>query len=62
MTQEKEEKKILAQKEKEKNLAAINARNFQEDRLEINENLLKADLMKAEMEGEIEDVKHFFLL
>ena len=62
MTQVKEEKKLLAQKEEEKNLAAINARNFQEDCLEINENLLKADLMKAEMEGEIEDVKHFFLL
>ena len=62
MTQEKEGKKLLAQKEKEKNLAVINARNFQGDRLEINENLLKADLMKAEMEGEIEDVKHFFLL
>ena len=60
MTQVKEEKKLLAQKEKEKNLGAINTRNFQENLLETNENLSKAGLMKAEMKGETDDVIHLF--
>ena len=55
-------KTIQVQKEKrKKNLVETNARNFQEDRLEINENLLKVDMMTVKW-LEIEDVKHFFLL